>query len=85
MSLLTSMSQFSSEISSSQRTVSMSKYLFKLRLNVRLLGSGSVEILLNGLFAFLPKCASNGDIFIVFWRHILSWYIIEFIYAFKLN
>ena len=52
---------------------------------MRLLGSCSVDILLNGVFAFLPKCASNGDIFIVFWRYIRSWYIIEFTDAFKLN
>ena len=65
-SLLLSWSQFSSEMSSSHLTVSKSKYLFKTFLYVRLFGSGLVVILLNGVFAFLPKCASNGDILMVF-------------------
>ena len=54
------------EMSSSHLTVSKYKYLFKIFLYVRLFGSGFVVTLLNGVFAFLPKCASNGDILIAF-------------------
>ena len=50
----------------------MSKYFFKIGLYLRLLGSGLVEILVSGVFAFLPKCASNGEILIVILRHIRS-------------
>ena len=40
---------------------------------VRLDNLGLVEITLSGALGFWPKCASKGEIFVVFCLHIRNW------------
>ena len=51
----------------------------------RLDNLGLVDITLSGVLGFLPKCASKGEIFVVFCLHIHNWWMTIFNACFTWN